>query len=167
MSFGLTCFIELDAGDYKKTLKTIHEELTGHILNDAYPGMFVWFNKSFNASEQDSFLGKDQPEKIIAAAANWNTAINKRLDHAYREMMLDMERSGSNAFVSFISENISRGSVWRFKHAFDEATGTFDFGMTQLFCSSYGKWTTIMDAADIKAVAKHPERYAVLTLYYN
>lgn len=168
MAEALYVLYETGSGNDQEDLEGFHDDLVNEWLFNEYRDEFSYFNTEWEEdNKEDSFFGKDDPEKMRAYANGWNDRLNHTLRYAEEAVRKDMETKGYDDFVNYIADNRDGLPAYWFRKAMNESTGRFQYGHNYLAHTEYSGWTTVLSEKDIANINDHPENYAVILCYYH
>ena len=99
-------YVLYETGSGEDDLEGLHEALANEWLFNEYKDEFSYFTTEWDESnKEDSFFGKDDPEKMRGYANGWNDRLNQTLRYAEEAVRKDMETKGYDDFVNYIADN--------------------------------------------------------------
>lgn len=161
-------YVLYETGSGEDDLEGLHEALVNEWLFNEYRDEFSYFTTEWDESnKEDSFFGKDAPEKMRGYANGWNDRLNQTLRYAEETVRKDMAEKGYKDFVNYISENRDGLPAYWFRKAMNESTGRFQYGHNYVAYTEYSRWTTVLSDKDVENINAHPENYAVILCFYH
>lgn len=162
MGYNLKVLLPVDDRYDGDTLEEIHDDLIneGRLEYDL-PTNFSHFSFWNMMPENDSFFGKDHPEKLIQIAEKWNEKSEKYL----RQQIDAIANKSTDEILSYFAEDPFNG--FHLKEALDVYHDHFCFGEDQLVYNKEGEYFIRIPEDVLKDVKEHPEDYAIVDVIYH
>lgn len=163
-----TLYVLYETGDTKDTLEEIHYSLVNEELFSVFPNEFEYFTTEWDEdNNEESFFGRNDPERMRSFANNWNARLNGTLRKAVESVRQDMESKGYGDFVDYAADFRNSLPLYWLRKALNESTGRFQYGHNYAAQTGYSGWGTVLSDKDIENINSHPENYAVIMCLYH
>lgn len=143
------------------TAKEIHDELINYRLITEMPDKFDSF--SLWGDENDSFLGEDDPERLIREASKWNAEITSELKHELTKIMQHEFTTPEQVIEYFDNHPFAAYSLSTALKTFDDS---FSYGDKLLF-DKYGEYHTRIPDQMLEDIIENPAEYAIIEVIYH
>lgn len=143
------------------TAKEIHDELINYSLIEEGFAQFDYF--SLWDDGNDSFLGKDDPERLIREVSEWNAEITNELKHELAEIMQHGFTTPEEVIEYFDNHPFAAYSLSTALKTFDDS---FSYGDKLLF-DKYGEYHTRIPDQMLEDIIENPAEYAIIEVIYH
>ena len=159
-------FIMLRSDEYEGTsLKAIHDQMTDYTLYEDFRGSFDYF--SLWREDNESYFGKNDPERLQEDVQEWNKRIDKSLYSLEQEIRTEMKKQGVKSLTEYKPQDNNRHLLWKFRQALCSMTDHFTYGQNYLYRSDDYGWCTRLPDDVIEDAMTHPEDYIMIQCFYH
>ena len=160
-----TLNILLKADEYKNmSLKEIHDRLIYFTLIEDFKD-FDFFSSWREGNE--SYFGKDDPERIKEDVLKWNERIDNRVKTIEKEIAVEMRNQGVNSMADFKVCGEVPNLLYELRQALCAMTNQFTYEQSYLFRDDYDGWCTYLPKNVKKDAILHPEDYVMIRCFYH
>jgi len=162
MGYGLKVLLPVaDYEDY--SVREIHDCLINDKLwedfgTHEFDHFSLWHMSEYNGS----FLGKDDPQRLIAETENWNKEILSSLEKELEKIVVFNK---PEEIVSFFQEN--EFEAFRLREALSAFDNSFQYGGDRLVYDEDGCYTVMIPEEMMEDIKENPQDYALIDVTYH
>ena len=163
MADTLNILLKADKFD-DSSLKKIHDTLINFTLFEDFKD-FDYF--SLWGEDNESYFGKDNPEKMKEDVVKWNERIDKRMKSLEKKIAVEMSVQKVDSLTDFKVCGDVPYLLWEFRQALCAMTNLFSYGQNYLYRDDYEGWCTYLPKRVKEDAMLHPEDYVMIQCFYH